>query len=89
MRALIVRIRAELPFDSPRAQVCTGQCEGCSQKLLEYLGAELDAWERRLADGGRPGLDDLSRLIRTSRRIHRVLERNGLVTASRQGGGVD
>ncbi|WP_200331108.1 hypothetical protein [Thiocystis violacea] len=83
MRELIAQVRAAIPFESAEAQLCSGVCNGCSRKLLEYLDTELEDWERRLAQGEKPGLDDFSRLIRTSRKIHRVLERNGLVEASR------
>ena len=79
MRHLIAQVRAAIPFDAPQSRVCTGNCEGCSQKLLDFLEGELDDWERRLASGERPGLADLSRLARISRKVHGVLERNGLV----------
>jgi hypothetical protein len=83
MTLLIGRIRAGIPLDRPGARVCTGNCNGCSMKLLDYLDSELQGWERRLADGERPNLGDLSGLARTARKIHRVLARNGLVEPSR------
>lgn len=79
MHDLIGRVRTTLPFDLPEAQVCSGVCQGCSRKLLDFLASELDDWERRLASGERPGLSDLSQLIRTSRKVQRVLIRNGLI----------
>ncbi|EXJ16129.1 hypothetical protein [Imhoffiella purpurea] len=79
MRRVIGETRARVPFDLPSARVCTGNCQGCSMKLLEFLGAELDAWESRLDGGETPGFEDLSGLIRTATRVYRVLERNGLV----------
>ena len=79
MAALIGEIRSVFPFDRPEAQVCAGPCQGCSMKLLVYLESELDAWEDRIAAGERPGLAELSQLIRTSRKIGRVLERAGLM----------
>jgi hypothetical protein len=79
MRDLIQRARATLPFEATEAQVCTGVCQGCSRKLLDFLDSELDDWERRLDAGERPGLGDLSRLIQTSRKVQRVLMRNGLI----------
>lgn len=79
MRDLIAQVRAALPFDLPMAQVCAGPCAGCSQKLLAFLETELDNWEQRLNDGERPGLAELSKLLKTSKRIYAVLERNGLV----------
>jgi hypothetical protein len=79
MRQLIARVREALPFDLPEAQTCSGPCDGCSMKLLAFLEGELDAWERRLDDGERPSFGDISRLARTSAKIHAVLMRNGLV----------
>lgn len=85
MHQLIDQVREAMPFDAPQAQVCTGPCEGCSLKLLSFLDSELQGWERRLADGERPNLGDLSRLASTSRKIYGVLERNGLVPPERAG----
>ena len=68
-----------VPFEAPEAQVCTGVCQGCSRKLLDFLESELDDWERRLDAGERPGLGDLSRLIQASHKVRRVLIRNGLI----------
>ncbi len=79
MREMIAQIRQTLPFDAPEAQVCQGPCEGCSMKLLTYLDDELAGWEQRLDQGERPGLAELSRLARTARRIHAVLQKNGLI----------
>lgn len=78
MRLLIAQVRNAVPFDLPEAQVCNGTCDGCSLKLLEFLGNELDGWEARLDAGERPGLQDLSRLANTSRKVYSVLARNGL-----------
>lgn len=79
MQQLIARIRREFPFDRPEAQVCAGPCNGCSLKLLTFLESELDAWEARLDAGERPGLAELSQLIRTSRKIGRVLAKSDLI----------
>jgi hypothetical protein len=78
MRLLIAQVRDAVPFDMREAQVCAGTCDGCSLKLLEFLGNELDGWEARLDAGERPGLRDLSRLAKTSRKVYSVLARNGL-----------
>jgi hypothetical protein len=79
MRALIAQVREAIPFDLPEAQACTGECNGCTVKLLAYLEGELADWEARLAAGERPNLGDLSRVGRTSRKVYRVLAANGLV----------
>jgi hypothetical protein len=79
MRLLIRQVRDAIPFDLPQAQVCTGLCNGCSVKLLDYLDTQLCNWEVRLAAGERPGLADLSRLGSTSRKVYRALAANGLV----------
>lgn len=78
MRLLIAQVRDAVPFDIPKALACAGTCDGCSLKLLEFLGNELDGWEARLDSGERPGLKDLSRLASTSRKVYSVLARNGL-----------
>ena len=79
MLQLIARIRTTFPFDRSEAQICTGPCQGCSLKLLEFLESELDGWEARINAGEHPGLAELSQLIRTSRKIARVLEQSGLM----------
>lgn len=79
MRQTIAQIRQSLPFDAPESQVCRGPCEGCSMKLLAYLEDELAGWEQRLGEGERVGLAELSRLEKTARRIHAILQKNGLV----------
>ncbi|WP_246194631.1 hypothetical protein [Allochromatium palmeri] len=81
MRDLIQTLRATLPFGVPEAQICSGNCQGCSRTLLDFLESELDDWERRLAAGERLGLSEFSRLIQTSHKVRRVLIRNGLLAA--------
>ena len=68
-----------MPFDAPESQLCTGPCEGCSMKLLNYLETELLDWELRLGNGEKPTLGDVSRLAKRGKRIHRVLQKNGVV----------
>jgi hypothetical protein len=79
MRLLITQVRAAIPFSLSDEQICAESCEGCSIKLLLYLESELDAWERRLHDGVTPTLGDIDRLAKQSRKIHQVLQRNGLI----------
>lgn len=79
MRRLIEEARATFPFDAPEAQICADGCDGCSMKLLEFIGQQLDEWEVRLDDGERPDFGDLHRLGRLCRKTFDVLKRNGLV----------
>ncbi len=79
MRQLIQQVRESLPFELPAAYVCNGVCRGCSLKLLDYLDLELMHWENRLEEGDAPDLQDIQRLAKTSFKIHRVLEKNGLI----------
>ncbi|NCA69008.1 MAG: hypothetical protein EOM91_02690 [Sphingobacteriia bacterium] len=81
MRLLIEQVRAAIPFEAPLAQICLGGCEGCSYKLMSFLETELADWEGRLDHGERPTLADLARLARTARKVHAILERNGLVSS--------
>lgn len=81
MKKMIREIRRVMPFDAPEALLCSDKnsCQGCSLKLLEYLESELESWEQLLEAGQVPGFKDLQKLEKTSRRIYRTLESNGLV----------
>lgn len=79
MQQLIGQIRSTFPFGRAEAQVCAGPCNGCSLKLLGFLESEIEGWEDRIAAGERPGLAELSQLIRTSRKIGRALEKSNLM----------
>lgn len=79
MRQLIGEVRAAIPFGLPEANVCAGPCEGCSMKLMAFLEGELEAWEQRLEQGEQPGLTDISRLAKTSRKVWGVLRKNGVI----------
>ena len=79
MRRLIDQVRDAMPFGLNDEQICGDSCEGCSSKLLIYLETELDAWESRLAEGAVPTLGDIDRLARQARKIHRVLQHNGVI----------
>ena len=87
MQQLIAQIRLTFPFDLPRAQICGDECRGCSIKLLGFLETELDGWEERLAAGERPGLAEMSQLIRVTRKIGRVLHKAGLMELPPAAGG--
>ncbi|WP_207062147.1 hypothetical protein [Motiliproteus sp. SC1-56] len=79
MALLLEEVRNTFPFDIPPARLCDGPCSGCPKKLLEYLDTQLEEWEDRLKHGEAPRLGDLDRLGRTARKVHRVLEKNGLL----------
>jgi hypothetical protein len=79
MQQLIQQIREALPFEAPESYLCDGVCKGCSLKLLDYLDSELIDWEDKLQQGKIPELADIQRLAKTSRKIHRVLDRSGLL----------
>jgi len=81
MQQFIDQARQAFPFGRAEAEVCAGPCDGCSLKLLAFLETELDDWEARIASGDRPGLAELSKLMRTSRKIARVLHKGGLMDA--------
>ena len=68
-----------MPFDLPEANLCSGKCNGCSQKLLDYLDMELEDWEYRLTAGETPDFGDINRIARTGKKIYRVMKKNGLV----------
>lgn len=79
MRHLIKQIREAIPFDLPEANLCSGKCNGCSQKLLDYLDSELEDWEYRLQDGETPDFGEIQRIAKTSKKIYKILDRNGLI----------
>jgi hypothetical protein len=81
MRHLIDQARERFPFDTPEAQICRGPCQACTVKLLGFLEDELDGWDRRIASGERPGLAELSRLLRTLRKVARALTADGLMAS--------
>ena len=79
MRKLIQQVRTAMPFDLPEANLCSGKCNGCSQKLLDYLDVELEDWEYRLDAGETPDFGDINKIAKTSKKIYRVMKINGLV----------
>jgi len=76
MRQLIKQVREAMPFDLPEASMCSGKCNGCSQKLLDYLDTELEDWEYRLKAGESPDFGEIQRIAKTSKKIYKVLQRN-------------
>ena len=79
MTEMISEIRHRLPFDMPVDQLCSGICNGCSKKLLDFLDIQLEEWEMRLQAGESPALGEINQLAKTARKIHTVIERNGLL----------
>ena len=79
MRSLIREARSVLPLDLSPEQVCADECRGCSIKLIEFIAMEMDTWEYRLAAGAKPSFGDLDKLARSCIKIHRALQKNGLV----------
>ncbi len=79
MQQLIQQVREALPFGRPQGYVCADECKGCSLKLLEFLDLELMDWEDRLQQGEVPGLGDIQKIAKISRKIHKVLDNNGVL----------
>jgi len=79
MQQLMGQIRAAIPLDTPESTLCSDHCRVCSKKLLEFMGAELDAWEYKLAQGGQPNFGDLQRLARVATKVHKGLQKSGLI----------
>ena len=79
MQQLIIQVREAMPFDLPEANLCSGKCNGCSQKLLDYLDSELEDWEYRLKAGELPDFGEIQRIAKTSKKIYKVLQRNDLI----------
>ncbi|QEQ96975.1 hypothetical protein [Neptunomonas concharum] len=79
MHQLIEQVRDSIPFSMPVSDLCSGICNGCSKKLIDYLDMELVDWEQRLDAGELPKLGDINRLAKTSWKIYRVLQKNQLI----------
>ena len=84
MSHLITQVREAIPFDLPEAYICSGNCNGCSQKLIDFLDMEIINWENKLEAGDKPNFGDLHRLANMSRKIYRVLDRNNLIQVDTQ-----
>jgi hypothetical protein len=79
MQQLIEQVRVAMPFNLPEANLCSGKCNGCSQKLLDYLDVELEGWEYRLRIGEEPDFGEIQRIAKTSKKIYRVMQKNNLI----------
>ncbi|MFK5986479.1 MAG: hypothetical protein QM479_13790 [Pseudomonadota bacterium] len=79
MLQLIKTVREKIPFDSVDANICTGQCNKCSLKVLEYLDSEIEIWEYRLQNGDIPSFGDIRQMEKTSKKVYKFLAQNNLV----------
>lgn len=76
MQQLIAQIQQAIPLNLNEAQMCQGECLGCSRKMLEMLDAEISYWQYTDAI---PSLKDLKNLENIGRRTYKILKRNQLV----------
>lgn len=79
MQQLMEQIRASIPLDTPESTMCSDHCRVCSKKLIEFIGAELDNWDYKLAQGEKPTFGDLKKLARVGTKVHKGLQKSGLI----------
>lgn len=77
MKLLIDDIRNNIPFDIPVATLCSGVCHGCSKKIIDYLDNEIIQWEQCIHQGDEIKFGDIIKLTKTSRKVYKVLQKNG------------
>ncbi|RBP77550.1 hypothetical protein DET47_11375 [Shewanella putrefaciens] len=77
MQSLINQIKETIPLNLEEAQLCQGQCLGCSKKMLEMLDAEISYWQFSEVT---PSLKDLKNLENIGRRTYKILKRNQLLS---------
>jgi hypothetical protein len=77
MQALIQEIRSTIPFGIPVSVLCSGVCHGCSKKLIDYLENEIIQWEAVIDQCDEIKLGDISKLANTSKKIYKILQKNG------------
>ena len=77
MQSLISKIKATIPLNLAEAQLCQGQCLGCSKKMLEMLDAEISYWQ---FSDVIPSLKDLKNLENIGQRTYKILKRNNLLS---------
>ncbi|MFA7518422.1 hypothetical protein [Shewanella sp.] len=77
MQTLINQIKETIPLNLEEAQLCQGQCLGCSKKMLEMLDAEISHWQFSEVT---PSLKDLKNLENIGRRTYKILKRNQLLS---------
>ncbi|EGT3628662.1 hypothetical protein FAP94_20130 [Morganella morganii] len=76
MQSLINQIKATIPLNLEEAQLCQGQCLGCSKKMLEMLDTEISYWQY---SNTIPSLKDLKNLEKIGQRTYKILKRNQLL----------
>lgn len=76
MQLLINKVKSTIPLTLNEAQMCQGECLGCSKKMLEMLDSELSYWEH---SDDTPSLKDLKSIENIGRRTYKILKRNKLV----------
>lgn len=76
MQDMISLIKDSIPFHLDEAQMCQGECLGCSKKMLEMLDAEISYWQYSESP---PSLKDLKNLEKMGVRTYKILKRNRLV----------
>jgi len=79
MQNLIKQIKSAIPFDLGKIYACPDNCRGCSVKLIDFLEVEIVDWEYRLENNEAPNFEDLDKLAKTAKKIHRVLINNGVI----------
>jgi hypothetical protein len=79
MRDLIQQVRDTFPFNLSEEELCNSCSHGCPKKLLEYIDMECEDWQLRLDNGEVPDFGDIQRFGKTSIKIHKVLQKNGLL----------
>ncbi|MCL1091330.1 hypothetical protein L2744_17305 [Shewanella profunda] len=78
MQTLINKIKTTIPLNLEEAQLCQGQCLGCSKKMLEMLDAEISYWQ---FSNVMPSLKDLKNIENIALRTYKILKRNNLLTS--------
>ena len=79
MVALIKEIRERIPFNVPFSGYCEGRCDVCPEKLIEYLDIEVTHWETKMKYGSLPNASEVDSLIKDYKKIHCILEKQGVV----------
>ena len=79
MQNLIKQIKSAITFYPGKTDTCLDSCRGCSVKLIDFLEVEIVDWEYRLENNEAPNFEDLDKLAKTAKKIHRVLINNGVI----------